>query len=80
MNTYHCYQLWHYIEPKVVELKFENDKEAFDYWLYLFEEFSSDACYSITRLFEVDGVFHEEFLGMIKRADNGIRFIKSHAL
>lgn len=80
MNTYYCYQLWHYIEPGVLELKFENDKEAIDYWLHFYEEFKIDACISITRLFEVDGVFHEEFLGMIKRAKNGVSFIKSHAL
>ena len=80
MNTYFCYQLWHFIESVVVELKFENDKEAFDYWLRLYEKHELDACFSITRLFEVDGVFHEEFIGMIKRANNGLQFIKSHAL
>ena len=80
MNTYFCYQLWRYFEPDVVELKFENDKEAFDYSLHLYEEYKLDACFSITRLFEVDGVFHEEFLGMIKQTKNGTQFFKSHAL
>lgn len=80
MNTYFCYQLWRYLEPDVFELKFEKDKEAFDYSLQLYEEYKLDVCFSITRLFEVDGVFHEEFLGMIKRTENGTQFIKSHAL
>lgn len=80
MKTYYCYQLWHYIESDVVETKFESDKEAFDYWLHLYEEYKLDACFSITRLFEVDGVFNEVFLGMIKRSKNGLQFIKSHAL
>ena len=80
MNTYYCYQLWRYIEPDVYEEKFKNDKEAFDYWLHLYEKLKLDACFSITRLFEVNGVFHEEFLGMITRGKNGTQFIKSHAL
>lgn len=80
MNTYYCYTLWHFIESDVVELKFENDKEAFDHWLGLYQDYQLDCCLSITRLFEVDGVFHEEFIGMIKRAQIGIQFIKSHAL
>mgnify|MGYP003414631333 FL=1 len=80
MNTYFCYQLWHFIESDVVELKFENDKEAFDYWLRLYEEHKLDACFSITRLFEVDGVFHEDFIAMIKCCKNGVQVVKSHAL
>ena len=80
MNTYFCYQIWRYLKPDVSELKFENDKEAFDFWLYFCEQFELDACLSITRLFEVDGVFHEEFLGMIKQTKDGTQFIKSHAL
>ena len=80
MNNYYCYQLWNFAEPDVVELPFENDKEAFDYWFGLVQGHRSDCCLSITRLFEVDGVFHEEFIVMIKRSEDGIQFIKSHAL
>ena len=80
MNTYFCYQIWRYLEPDVVGLKLENDKEAFDYWLPLYEQFKVGACTIITRLFEVDGVFHEEFLGIIKLAKDGTQVIKSHAL
>lgn len=80
MNTYYCYKMSRYLLPDVFELKFENDKEAFDYWLHLYEEYKVGACCSITRLFEVDGVFHEEFLGMIKQTEDGTQFIKSHAL
>lgn len=80
MNTYYCYQLWHFLEPSFVETPFMNDEEAFDYWFRLYEEHQLDCCLSITRLVEVDGVFHEEFIGMIKRAKDGIQFIKSHSL
>lgn len=80
MNTYYCYTLWHYTEPDVAELKFESDREAFDHWLHFYDAHKLDACVSITRLVEVDGVSREEFLGMIKRAKNGIQLIKSHAL
>lgn len=80
MNTYYCYQLWHFIQSDCVELEFENDKEAFDYWLDLFQDHQLDCCLSITRLFEVDGVFHEEFICMIKCGQKGIQVIKSQAL
>lgn len=80
MNTYYCYQIWRYLEPDVCELKFENDKEAFDYWLQFYKEYKLNVCLSITRLFEVDGMFHEKFLGMIKQTKDGTQFIKSHAL
>lgn len=80
MNTYFCYQLWRNLEPDVFELKFENDKEAFDYWLHFCEEYKLDACLSITRLFEVEGEFHEEFLGMIKQTKDSTQLFKSRAL
>ena len=80
MSIYHCYQLWSYLESDVVKLEFESDEDAFDFWFGIYNERKSDVCLSIARLVKIDGVFHEEFIGMIMSAQNGIRFIKSHAL
>lgn len=80
MFTYYVYELWRFIEPDVVELKFESDKEALDFWFDLYKDRRIDACFSITRLVEVDGVFHEEFIAMIKCSVMGVQTIKSHAL
>lgn len=80
MNTYYCYELWNYLEPDVSEKRFESDKEAFDYWIGLRKKLQADACFSITRLFEVKGVFYEDFICMIKCCKNGFQVVKSHVL
>ena len=80
MNTYYCYELWENLKPDVAEMFFENDEEAFDFWLKLADEQQLRVCFSLTRLVEVDGVFHEEFLAMFRRGEHGVEIIKSHAL
>lgn len=80
MITYYCYQIWEFLKHDVVELKFENDKEAYDYWFGLYKDHRSDVCLSIARLVEVDGVRHEEFVALIKCSENGVQSIKSQAL
>lgn len=80
MNTYYCYELWEHLKPDFTEMFLENDEEAFDFWLKLTDEHQLRACFSLTRLVEVDGVFHEEFLAMFRRGEHGLEIIKSHAL
>lgn len=80
MNTYYCYELWDHLKPDVTEIFFENDEDAFDFWLTLINEHQLSACFSLTRLVEVDGVFHEEFLAMFRRGEHGLEIIKSHSL
>ena len=80
MSTYRCYILWEFLEHYVSEKEFENSKEAVDFWVKLADEHVPTACMSITRLVEVDGVYYEDFVALIKRGVNGLEMIKSHAL
>ena len=80
MYKYYCYEIWDFIEPNVTEKAFENDNEALLFWLGISEEHQLTCCFSITRSFQVDGVFHEEFIAMFRRGEHGLDIIKSHAL
>jgi hypothetical protein len=61
-------------------MKFESDKEALDFWVELYKKHRLNACFLIVRLAEVNGVFCDMFVGMIKRTENELVFIKSLAL
>ena len=80
MSKYYCYTLWKFLEPSVSEMDFKEDQEAIDFWFILADKHTPTACMSITRLDEIEGVFHEEFIAMFRHGVNGMDIIKSHAL
>lgn len=80
MKNYRCYQLWDFIEPDVVEMKFKDDQDALGYWLGTAVSLNARACCSIVRVDEINGVSSETFIAMFRQGQKKMEMIKSKAV